>query len=475
MVNKRSILAIPIDHGKIPPQSIEFEEAILGSLLIESESITEIYNIINSQCFYKDEHQKIFQSIQNLYNNNKPIDILTVPEELRKRDQLDEVGGISYITQLTSRVASAAHIEYHARIIKQKYIQRELIRVATEIQNMAFDDSIDVKDLLDYNEEQIFNISQDSIENEAVQVDKLMNTEIDIINKLVSKEIEYTGIPSGFTKLDRLTGGWQKPNLILMAGRPGMGKSALMLYFAWRAAKLGYPTIIFSLEMSKEELTRRLISYETNINSMNMVKGNLDENELNMLEDSLSKFIDLPLYIDDTPAISVFDVNARVRRYIRKYKIKIAFIDYIQLMTGDKSGNREQEISSLSRGLKSCCKRNNIPIIALSQLNRKLEERADKRPILSDLRESGGLEQDSDMVIFIHRPEKYGQKSIFTEVGEISTKELCDLIIAKYRNGKVGDVFLWSNDSFTTLREISEDIKYIDPDAFTKPNKEEPF
>lgn len=449
---------LSIDQGKIPPQDIMIEGAVLGALLNDGDSIVNIIDILKPESFYKDEHQKIYTSISNLAKSNKNIDILSVQDELKKSNLLEEIGGFLYLSQLMSGITSAYNIIQHALIIQQKFIQRELIRISSEIQNRAFDDSIDVKDLIDYSETEIFNVSQNNITSEAIRSDVIMNDEINIINKLTAKEIKFTGIASGFSQLDRLTGGWQKPNLILMSARPSMGKSALMLYFAKFPVISKIPVAIFSLEMSKEELVRRLLSYDTGINSMNMVQGNLSNKELQQMEGTLAKFTNLPLYIDDTPSLSISDFNARIRRYCMKYGIKLALVDYLQLMKGEKGGNREQEISSISRGLKASAKKNDIPIIALAQLSRAVETRGSKRPMLSDLRESGSLEQDADMVMFIHRPEKYGEEFIQTDQGKIDTKGLIDLIIAKYRNGKQGDVLFWSNDSFTTFREEKEEI-----------------
>ncbi len=480
MVNKIYNNSIPSDYGKIPPQSIELEESVLGAILLEKDALIDVIDFLKPESFYKDEHQKIYQSILNLFKNNKGIDCLTVTEQLRKDKYLEECGGPAYITQIQMRISSASHIEYHARIVHQKYMQRELIRISSEVMNRSFDESLDVKDIIDFAETEIFNINNNNIQKEAVGVSTILNNEIKIIHKLVSKEITFNGIPSGYTSLDRLTGGFQKSDLILVAARPSMGKTAIILHMAKNIASYKKKVMFFSLEMSKEQLIRRLISYETGIDTMDMSKGNLTENELLMLEILLEKYNIDYLYIDDTPSLSITEFKARIKRYKMKYGVDIAIVDYLQLMKGEKtSGNREQEISSISSGLKSCAKINDIPIIALSQLSRELEKRANKRPMLSDLRESGSLEQDADMVIFIHRPEKFGEETISTDKGEIRTKGLIDLIIAKYRNGSQGDVLFWSNDSFTRFREQEEDIPEIQDNSDLKPTnkftEEKPF
>ncbi|MBN2212843.1 MAG: replicative DNA helicase [Bacteroidales bacterium] len=451
-----------LDLGKIPPQAIELEEAVLGAIMLEKNAIVEVMDILIPESFYKEEHQKIFQAIIDLSSNDKAIDILTVTEELRKRNQLDEIGGPLYITQLTSRVASAAHVDYHSRIVAQKYIQRELIRVSTEIQNRAFDDSIDVNDLLDFSESELFNVSQSNIKKETIKINALIKEAIHQIEEAGKREDSLIGVPSGFTKLDRLTSGWQKSDLIIIAARPSMGKTALVLTMARSMAVMNHKSVaVFSLEMSNIQLVNRLIVAETELPSDRIRNGRLKDYEWEQLDYKINSLLEAPIYIDDTPAISIFELRAKCRRLKRQHNIDIIIIDYLQLMTGttDTRGNREQEVSNISRALKGIAKELDVPVIALSQLNRSVEIRSgSKRPQLSDLRESGAIEQDADMVIFIHRPEKYG--FLEDEEGN-SLKGMAEIILAKHRNGPIGEIMLRFKDEFAKFVDLDTD--YLAP------------
>ncbi len=447
---------VNLEHGKLPPQALDLEEAVLGAVMLEKDAIIEVIDILKPESFYKEEHQKIFQAIVNLFATEKAIDILTVPEELRKEDQLDEVGGIAYIAQLTSRVASAAHVEFHARIIQQKYIQRELIRVSSEIQNKAFDDGIDVDLLLDFSESELFNVAQGHIKKEAAPMNMLVKDAITLIQEASKRDDNLSGIPSGYTKLDRITSGWQNSDLAIIAARPSMGKTAFVLSMTRNmAVDHGKSVAIFSLEMSSIQLVNRLIVSEAEITSDKIRIGNLSDNEWERLDYRIKRLEDAKIFIDDTPAISIFELRAKCRRLKRQHDIDIIIIDYLQLMSGsgDSKGNREQEVSNISRSLKGVAKELNVPVIALSQLNRSVEIRTgSKRPQLSDLRESGAIEQDADMVMFIHRPEKYG---IMQDDEGNSLKGLAEIILAKHRNGALGDV---------NLKFVSEYAKFIEMD-----------
>ncbi len=453
---------IDLELGKLPPQAIELEEAVLGAIMMEKNAIVEVMDILTPDSFYKEEHQKIFQAIIDLSSNDKAIDILTVTEELRKRNQLDEIGGPVYITQLTSRIASAAHVDFHSRIVAQKFIQRELIRVATEIQNRAFDDSLDVNDLLDYSESELFNVAQSNIKKETVKINVLIKEAINQIEEAGKREDSLVGVPSGFTKLDRLTSGWQKSDLIIIAARPSMGKTALVLTMARNMAVMNNKSVaVFSLEMSNLQLVNRLIVAETELPSDRIRNGRLKDYEWEQLDYKINSLLEAPIYIDDTPAISIFELRAKCRRLKRQHDIDIIIIDYLQLMSGttDARGNREQEVSNISRALKGIAKELDVPVIALSQLNRSVEIRSgSKRPQLSDLRESGAIEQDADMVIFIHRPEKYG--FLEDEEGN-SLKGLAEIILAKHRNGPIGEVVLRFKDEFAKFVDLESD--YLAP------------
>lgn len=453
--------------GKLPPQALELEIAVLGALLIQSDAIYLISDIIKPESFYKNAHNEIYDAIRSLGINNDPIDIMTVANELRKRKKLEEVGGEVYLAELTDRVATSSHIEYHARLVHQKYIQRELIKTSGEIQKRSFDDSEDVENLINFAESEIFKISEGNIKNETRKVDFLVKEAIDQINEAAKNQNKLIGVPSGFTDIDRYTAGWQPSDLIILAARPSMGKTAFVLSIARNmAVDHNAPVAIFSLEMSGLQLVNRLISSEVELDGDKIRRGNLLEYEWAQLEAKIGRLQSAPLYIDDTPAISIFELRAKCRRLVRTHGVKAVIIDYLQLMSAgmDLRGNREQEVSIISRNLKAIAKELNIPIIALSQLNRSVETRSgDKRPQLSDLRESGAIEQDADMVLFIHRPEYYG----ITQDSEMNSLiGMAEIIIAKHRNGKTGNAWLKFKadyakflDRNTSLPEIENGLK----------------
>ncbi len=432
-----------IEVGKLPPQAIDLEEAVLGAVMLEKEAVNDVIDILGAQSFYKDAHQKIFAAVKDLFQRSEPIDILTVTTELRKRGELEIVGGPYYITQLTNRVASAANIEYHARIISQKHIQRELIRVSTDIIKKSYDDSTDVFELLDEAERNLFEIAEGNIRKDYDEMKNLMLKAIKQIELAKDKQDGISGVPTGFTELDRLTSGWQKSDLIILAARPGMGKTAFILSMA-RNSAVDYkkPVAIFSLEMSSLQLVQRLIASETELSADKLRKGQLENHEWEQLNAKIGKLATAPLFIDDTAALSIFELRAKCRRLKAQHDIQMIVIDYLQLMTtgGEGKGNREQEISTISRSLKSIAKELDIPVIALSQLSRAVETRGgDKKPQLSDLRESGAIEQDADMVCFVYRPEYYG----FTEDEQgNSLAGTGQIIVAKHRNGALKDVNL---------------------------------
>jgi replicative DNA helicase len=469
---KMTVEQLNAQYGKIPPQAPEVEEAVLGALMLERDTYHNVASIIKAESFYKEEHQKIFKVIQHLVSNGKPVDLLMVTQELKNRQELDEVGGPIYITQLTSRVASAAHIEFHARIIAQKYIQRELIRISTEIQVKSYDDSLELDDLIDYAESSLFKVTEGNISKESQPIKPLLRQAIDQIEENAKKPDGLSGIASGFYKLDKITSGWQNTDLMIIAARPAMGKTAFVLSMARNMAVLKQvPVAVFSLEMSSMQLVLRLIAAETELGSEKIKSGKLEEWEWELFNRRIKNLENAPLYIDDTPALSIFEFRAKCRRLKMQHNIGIVIVDYLQLMTAgtDVKGNREQEVSTISRNLKAIAKEINIPIIALSQLNRSVESREGKRPQLSDLRESGAIEQDADMVMFIHRPEAYG---ITQDTDGNSLIGLAEIIIAKHRNGAIGDVqlaFKASLAKFTNLEEISSGTM---PDDFGEGKKE---
>ncbi|HPF50449.1 MAG TPA: replicative DNA helicase [Draconibacterium sp.] len=439
---KSTIEEINAQYGKLPPQAIEVEEAVLGALMLERDAYVTVADIIQANSFYKEEHQKIFEAIQALSSKEKPVDLLMVTQELKDRNQLEEVGGPSYITQLTRRVASAAHIEFHSRIIAQKYIQRELIRVSSEIQTKAYDDTMDVDDLIDFSESELFKVSEGNIKKETLPIKPVLNEAILHIEKARSKPDGLSGVPSGFSALDRITSGWQRTDLIIIAARPAMGKTAFVLSMARNmAVDHRQGVAVFSLEMSSLQLVNRLIAAETELGAEKIKTGKLEDYEWAQLNQRIKALDEAPIFIDDTPALSVFEFRAKCRRLKMQHDINIIIVDYLQLMTAgsDMRGSREQEVSTISRSLKAIAKELNVPIIALSQLNRSVESREGRRPQLSDLRESGAIEQDADIVTFIHRPEYFGLTE--DESGN-SLLGVAEIIIAKHRNGATADVHL---------------------------------
>ena len=434
-----------LEHGRLQPQATDLEEAVLGAMMLEKEAVNTAIDILQPRSFYKESHEKIFKVIQELFEKSEPIDILTITNALKSKGELEVVGGPYYITQLTNRVASAANIEFHARIIAQKYIQRELIRISTEIITDAYDETTDVFTLLDRAESGLFGVTEGNIRKNYDSMSTLIRSAIKQIEQAKGHEGNVIGVPSGFTALDRMTSGWQPSDLVILAARPAMGKTAFSLSLARNAAvEFQKPVAVFSLEMSSLQLVTRLISSESELSSGKLRSGNLRNDEIEQIHAKITDLAEAPIFIDDTPGISVFELRAKARRLKSQHDIQLLVVDYLQLMTagsdGSKGGNREQEISTISRSLKSIAKELNIPVIALSQLSRAVESRGgDRRPQLSDLRESGSIEQDADMVMFINRPEYYGLTE--DEEGN-STLGIANIIIAKHRNGAVGDVQL---------------------------------
>ncbi|HRD53044.1 MAG TPA: replicative DNA helicase [Flavobacteriales bacterium] len=460
-----TLLASALEAGKLPPQAPELEQAVLGALMLERNAVNEAIDILQADSFYVEAHKRIFNSILELFRNDKPIDILTVTEELKKRGELDVVGGAFYISQLTSKVASSANVEYHARIISQKHILRELIRISAETTRDAYDDSADVFDLLDKAEQDLYAITSGNLKRNYEPMSDLIQDAIAQIENAKSKTSGVSGVPTGFTNLDKLTAGWQRSDMVIVAARPAMGKTAFVLSMARNIAVEHKKAVaVFSLEMSSTQLVTRLIASEAGISSEKLRKGELNDQEFAILHQHIARLTNAPIFIDDTPALNIFELRAKARRLKSQHNVDLIIIDYLQLMTGggdNRGGNREQEISSISRSIKSIAKELDIPIIALSQLsravetsqlNRSLESRTDKRPVMADLRESGAIEQDADIVCFLYRPEYY--KIYEDEHG--STLGIGEVIVAKHRNGALDTV---------RLRFIPELAKFADLDT----------
>lgn len=450
---------LPDVPGRVVPRDIEVEKAVLGAMMLEKDAYTAVCDLLKPESFYEPQHQRIYEAIQTLGAAQRPIDLITVVDQLRLNGSLEAAGGMVYVTRLTTGIASGAHVEFHARIVAQKFLARELIRFASYIENEAFDESNDVDDLLQTAEGQLFEISQRNVKKDVTQIDPVVKQALDQMQAAANRPSGLSGLASGYTALDRITSGWQKSDLVIVAARPAMGKTAFVLSMAKNMAiNYNTPLAIFSLEMSNVQLVNRLISNVCELDGSKIKSGNLTDLEWQQTMARLRHLNGAPIYIDDTPSLSVFELRTKARRLVREHQVSIIIIDYLQLMnaSGMKYGSREQEVSMISRSLKQLAKELEIPIIALSQLNRSVESRTDgnKRPQLSDLRESGAIEQDADMVCFIHRPEYYTRSGVDAEGNDI--RGLAEFIIAKHRSGSVGDVRMRFRASFARFENWDE-------------------
>jgi replicative DNA helicase len=445
--------------GKIPPQATELEEAVLGALMLEKEALNDVIEILKPESFYKDEHRNIYEAIISLFKKSEPVDLLTVVSELRRLGSLEAAGGSSYIAQLTTRVNSSANVVFHARVVAEQAIKRELISVASEILKDGYEDVTDVFQLLDRTQQALFEISESNIRKNYENMQSVMSQAFMELEIRKNHKDGLTGVPTGFMALDRITSGWQKSDLIILAARPAMGKTAFVLSALRNAAVMfKKPVAIFSLEMSSIQLVNRLISAEAELESEKLKTGKLADYEWEQIVHRTAQLTEAPIFIDDTPAISILELRAKARRLKAQHDIQLVIIDYMQLMTGDTSkagGNREQEIASISRALKQLAKELSIPVIALSQLSRAVETRGgDKKPQLSDLRESGSIEQDADMVLFLYRPEYY---QITQDENGNSTLGTGEVIIAKHRNGALDTVRLKFIGKFTKFTNLDDE------------------
>lgn len=445
-------------YGKVPPQAPELEEAIIGAIMLEKDKLAEVLEIIqSSECFYTPANQKIYASIRRLFDKGMPVDLLTVTEELRKSDELELVGGPYYLTNLTMNVVSSAHVEAHARIVMEKFIQRELIRISGEVISSAYEDSADVFDLLDKAESNLYEITDNHLRKNFTSLKDVLVRTVQEIEEAKNKTDDITGVPTGFTDLDKLTSGWQKTDLIILAARPAVGKTAFCLNLTMNAAMHAgepFPVAFFSLEMGASQLVKRMLSAVTEVSMEAITKGRMQEHEFIQMTQRMNKLASAPIFLDDQAALNIFELRAKARRLKQKHNIQLIVIDYLQLMQGsiEKGGNREQEISKISRDLKQLAKELEVPIIALSQLNRSVESRKESKvPQLSDLRESGAIEQDADMVMFLYRPEYYGINN--DEMGQPIEGET-HIHVAKHRNGSTDTVkvrFIKEYQKFTDM------------------------
>jgi len=463
-VNQNNLVVSEL--GKIPPQAVDLEQAVLGAMMLEKNAVTDTIDILKKESFYDPKHQYIYGVVRELFGNSSPIDLLTVINQLKKNGELEAAGGAAYISMLTNRVASSAHVEFHARVISEKHIKRELIRMSSEVIREAYDDTKDVFDVLNTAESELFSIAENNMGKNGDVMQNIVRQAIEEIEKASQNKSGISGVPTGFIDLDKLTSGWQRSDMIVIAARPAMGKTAFVLSMARNTAvdhNMG--VALFSLEMSSVQLVKRLIASESRLSAEKLRKGDLAEHEFQQLHTRIAKLATAPLYIDDSPGISVFDLRAKCRRLKMQHNIDIVIIDYLQLMTagGTKgNGNREQEISTISRSIKEIAKELNVPMVALSQLSRSVEQRGgDKRPVLSDLRESGAIEQDADIVSFIYRPEYYG--FLEDEQGN-SNQGVGEIIIAKHRNGALDSVRLRFIGEFARFENFNS---FIDDAQFT--------
>ena len=444
----------PVDntYGHLQPQATDVERAVLGALMIDKDAYAVVCEMLYPESFYEPRNQKVYAAIRDLSMAERPVDIMTVADQLAKSGDLDDVGGPVYIAELSSRVSSSANVEYHARIIAQKFLARQLISFASDVETKAFDETIDVDELMQHAEGSLFELSQKNMKKDYTQIDPVIKNALDVIQKAAANTDGLTGVPTGYHELDKITSGWQASDLVIIAGRPAMGKTSFALSMAKNiAADYKVPMAFFSLEMSNVQLVNRLISNACEIQGSKILNGQLQPDEWDRLDKRVNSLIGAPLYVDDTPGLSVFELRTKARRLVREHGVKIIMIDYLQLMNanGMRFSSRQEEVSTISRSLKGLAKELDVPILALSQLNRGVESREGlegKRPQLSDLRESGAIEQDADMVLFVHRPEYY---RIYQDDNGRDLHGMAQIIIAKHRKGATGDVLLTFRGEFT--------------------------
>lgn len=442
--------------GHVQPQALDVEQVVLGALMIDRDAFSVVSETLRPETFYEPRNQKVYRAIQTLNMNEVPVDIMTVVEELKREGTLDEVGGQAYVIELSARVASSAHIEAHAHILANKYTARQLISFAGGVETKAFDESVDIDELMQETESQLFELSQRNMKKDYVHIDPIIAQAVEILQKASENSSGLTGVPTGYDKLNDKTSGWQKSDLVIIAGRPAMGKTSFALSLAKNiAVDNQIPTAFFSLEMNNVQLVNRLISNVCEISGSKMLSGQLSPDEWERLDKNLRRLQGAPLYIDDTAGLSIFELRTKARRLVREKRVQIIMIDYLQLMNanGFRFGSRQEEVSKISQSLKSLAKELDIPVIALSQLNRTVQNREGiegKRPQLSDLRESGAIEQDADMVLFVHRPEYY---HIYEDEKGNDLRGMAQIIIAKHRKGATGDVLLRFQGEYTRFTD----------------------
>lgn len=435
---------------KVPPQNLEAESSVLGGILLENEAINRVLEVLTPEDFYRESHRRIFRAMIEICDRSEPVDLITLSDFLKAKGDLEVVGGSAYLASLASAIPTSANIHFYARIVREKAIRRYLISAATEIATRGYEDQENVDEYLDEAEKVIFDISEKRVRGSFVMIGEMIRDSIKMVERLYERKEMVTGVPSGFKDLDRLTAGFQPSDLIVIAGRPSMGKTALCLNIATHAAFGGHGVAVFSLEMAKEQLVLRMLCSEARIDHSKVRSGYLADREFPALVMAAGRLAETPIYIDDTPAISVLELRAKARRLVRDRdkKIGLIIVDYLQLMRGSRSApNREQEISEISRSMKALAKELNIPVIAVSQLNRRVEDRGDKRPMMADLRESGAIEQDADVIAFVFREVVYNEN--------VDDPNLAEIIVGKQRNGPTGTVRLAFFREFTRFENYT--------------------
>lgn len=449
----------PVDKAKQEPQAFEAEQSVLGAMLIDREAISRVIEILTDKSFYTDEHQKIYRTIVELYDKNIPIDLVILTEELKKKDELDAVGGASYLTTLLDRVVSSANVTHYAKIVKDKATLRDMIKSCNRIIESGYNGSSDVDEILDQAEQLIFNIKEKRVEKGFTHVKSVLKSSFELIEELSEKKKYITGIPSGFPDLDRLTAGFQTSDFIIVAGRPSMGKTAFCLNVAeYTGITQGLGVGIFSLEMAKEQVVMRMLCSQARVSSHKVRTGFVKKTDWPKLTTAAGLLSNAPIFIDDTPGIPILELRAKARRLKSMYDIKLLIVDYLQLVVGPRSDTRQQEISAISQSLKGLAKELNIPVIAVSQLSRAVEARVDRRPVLSDLRESGAIEQDADVVLFIYREERYRHTP--------ENEGLAEITIGKQRNGPIGKIPLTFIKEYTRFESCAKgEVSMLDEEA----------
>jgi replicative DNA helicase len=434
---------------KVPPQNLEAEQSVLGGVLLEPEALSRVLEVMSGDDFYREAHRKIFSAMLDLYQKGIPVDLITLTEALQNKGQMEEVGGVSYLTSLTDAIPSAVNVDVYARIIREKSILRRLIHRATEIASKGYGFGGSAEDLLDEAEKSIFEISEDKINPLVYPLQSIITESISTLELLYERKEIVSGVPSGFTQLDQMTSGFQNSDLVIIAGRPSMGKTAFALNIARNAAvDQEIPVVVFSLEMSRHQLALRLLCCEARVDSYKVRSGFFGEREWAKLTAAAGKLSDAPIFIDDSPAMTVLQMRAKARRLRSEKNLGLIVVDYLQLMKGrEGTDNREQEISEISRSLKALAKELNIPVLAVAQLNRRPDIREDKRPVLADLRESGAIEQDADLICFIYREEMYDENS--------KHKGMAEVLVRKHRNGPTGSVSLAFLDQYTRFENLA--------------------